>query len=72
VKYLQKDKLTKEDKDLIMNEVSILSQMDHPNVVRLYEFYDEPNMYCLVQEVVTGGELFDAIIAEGRFAEAKA
>jgi len=55
-----------------MNEVAILSQMDHPNVVRLYEFYDEPNMYCLVQEVVTGGELFDAIIAEGRFAEAKA
>jgi calcium-dependent protein kinase len=29
-------------------------------------------MYCLVQEVVTGGELFDAIIAEGRFAENKA
>jgi serine/threonine protein kinase len=55
-----------------MNEVEILSQMDHPNVVRLYEFYDEPHMYCLVQEVVTGGELFDAIIAEGRFAENKA
>lgn len=72
VKYLQKDKLTKEDKDLIMNEVEILSSMDHPNVVRLFEFYDEPKMYCLVQEVVTGGELFDAIIAEGRFAEHKA
>jgi len=55
-----------------MNEVDVLSSMDHPNIVRLYEFYDEPNHYCLVQEVVNGGELFDAIINEGSFAENKA
>jgi calcium-dependent protein kinase len=48
VKYLNKDKLTKEDTALIMNEVNVLGQMDHPNIVRLYEFYDEPKYFCLV------------------------
>jgi len=48
VKYLNKEKLTKEDKALIMNEVHVLSTMDHPNIVRLFEFYDEPKYYCLV------------------------
>ena len=46
--------------------------MDHPNIVRLYEFYDEPNYYCLVQEVCSGGELFDAIIKSGKFRESTA
>jgi calcium-dependent protein kinase len=46
--------------------------MDHPNIVRLYEFYDEPKYYCLVQEVCQGGELFDAIINAGKFKESQA
>jgi len=64
--------MTKEDLALIMNEVHVLSEMDHPNIVRLYEFYDEPKHYCLVQEVCTGGELFDAIITSGKFKESNA
>ena len=72
VKYLKKDMLSVEDKQTIMNEVNTLANMDHPNIVRLYEFYDEPAYYCLVQEVCTGGELFDAIIKSGKFKEATA
>jgi calcium-dependent protein kinase len=62
VKFLRKNKLSEYDTKQIMHEVKILSEMDHPNIVRLYEFYDEPKNYCLVQELCTGGELFDAII----------
>jgi serine/threonine protein kinase len=46
-----------------MEEVNMLAKMDHPNIVKLYNFYDEPAYYCLVQEVCPGGELFDAIIS---------
>jgi len=46
--------------------------MDHPNIVRLHEFYDEKNVYCLVQEIVTGGELFDHILKQKLFSEGNA
>ena len=46
--------------------------MDHPNIVRLYEFYEEPDYYCLVQGLCTGGELFDTIIKSGKLNETTA
>ena len=46
--------------------------MDHPNIVRLFEFYEEPNKYCIVQEVVEGGELFDVLIKKKNFTEGEA
>lgn len=38
------------------------TQVNHPNLVKLVDFYDEPQHYVLVQEYCTGGELFDRII----------
>ncbi len=32
------------------NEVSIMKNLDHPNIIRLYEMYEEENMYYLVEE----------------------
>ena len=43
--------------------------MNHPNIVQLYEFYEEPKHYCLVQELLTGGDLLDAILKSGNFSE---
>ena len=48
VKFLRKNMLTEEDKNQIFHEVKILSEMDHPNIVKLFEFYEEPKNYCLV------------------------
>jgi len=48
VKLIQKGKLTAEKKVAIFNEFEILKSLDHPNIVCLYEFYDEPNFYCIV------------------------
>lgn len=43
--------------------------MDHPNIIRLFEvFEDEKDLY-LVMELCTGGELFDRIIKFGHFSE---
>jgi hypothetical protein len=46
-----------------------MNDIDHPNVIKLFEIYDEPKKMHLVMELVTGGELFDRIVAKGSYTE---
>eukprot|EP00929_Paragymnodinium_shiwhaense_P001086 TRINITY_DN1012_c0_g3_i1.p1 TRINITY_DN1012_c0_g3~~TRINITY_DN1012_c0_g3_i1.p1 ORF type:complete len:494 (-),score=99.74 TRINITY_DN1012_c0_g3_i1:95-1576(-) len=45
-------------------EVAIQQQMDHINIVKLYEVFKDAKKWYLVMEICTGGELFDRIVAE--------
>ena len=47
--------------DKIVNEVAILSTLDHPNIVKYYETYDDKKFLYLVMGYVDGEELFDKI-----------
>ena len=53
------DKTNEED---VVNEVQLLIKMDHPNIVKIFEFYNGEKEYYLVMEYCSGGELFDKII----------
>ena len=53
----------------IMTEVEIQRKLDHPNIVKIYEFHeDEFNLY-LVMELCSGGELLDSIEKSGCMSE---
>ena len=58
--------------DAIRREISILFSLDHPNIVRLYEVYEENHYFHLVTEYCSGGELFDLLVAKGHYQEAEA
>jgi calcium-dependent protein kinase len=64
VKTISKASISKDMREhtMFFNEVDILIKTDHPNIVRLYEFYEDEKYYHLVTEFVSGGELFDFII----------
>lgn len=42
-----------------MNEVTILKKMNHPSILKIYEFYECPNCYYIVTELCLGGELLN-------------
>jgi len=53
-------------------EIAIMKQMDHPNVIKLYETYESTKTIHLVMELCLGGELFDRIIQMKKFNEKQA
>jgi len=53
-------------------EIHIMKMMDHPNVIRLYETYEDKLFIYLVMEWCPGGELFDRIIDCKKFTEPQA
>ena len=50
-------KLTEEDKVGLQNEIDILKQVDHPNIVKLYDIYEDDKYFFLVMELMMGGEV---------------
>jgi len=73
IKILDKDKIQRQNMGAqIKKEISIMKMVRHPNVVKLYEVLASRTKIFIVLELVTGGELFDKIVAEGRFAATQA
>jgi len=52
---------TEEGLQQLREEIAIMCQLDHPNIVRLEEVYESHSEIYLVQELCVGGELFDRL-----------
>lgn len=50
-------------------EIAIMKGLDHPNILKLFETFEDHKYIYLVLELCKGGELFDRIIDEGYFSE---
>ncbi|XP_051465836.1 myosin light chain kinase family member 4 isoform X2 [Apus apus] len=51
-------------KDEVKNEINIMNQLNHVNLIQLYDAFESRNNIVLVMEYVEGGELFERIIDE--------
>ena len=70
IKVLPKSMTSK--KESLLNEINILKTLDHPNIIKLYQTFEDNNNYYLVFELCKGGELFDNILEKGHFSEDEA
>lgn len=67
VKIIKKSSVSAAAGTNLLEEVAVVKQLDHPNIMKLYEFFEDKKNYYLVSEVYKGGELFDEIINRQRF-----
>ena len=49
--------MTEEDRVGLINEIDILKQVDHPNIVKLIDVYEDDSTFSLVLELMLGGEV---------------
>ena len=54
------------------NEIEVLKALDHPNIIKLFDCYQDKRYYYMVEEYCSGGDLFDYIQKEKFFTEQKA
>ena len=62
VKILSKKNMSEEDLLSMEQEIEILKQIDHPNIVKLNDVFEDERHICLVMDWMQGGELFDRIL----------
>ena len=53
----------------ISKEINILKDLDHPNILKVFEFFCNKNAIFIINELCTGGELFDKIVEVKHFSE---
>ncbi|XP_070603260.1 myosin light chain kinase family member 4 [Erythrolamprus reginae] len=52
------------EKEEVKNEINIMNQLTHVNIIQLYDAFESKNDIILIMEYVEGGELFDRILDE--------
>uniref|UniRef100_A0A1I8BUQ0 Protein kinase domain-containing protein n=1 Tax=Meloidogyne hapla TaxID=6305 RepID=A0A1I8BUQ0_MELHA len=67
-------KLVNTDQDFgaVNNELTILGRVKHHFVIRLEEVFRSPSKLFIVMEMASGGEMFDRVVAKGRYTEGEA
>lgn len=71
VKSIRREHIRKEV-HMLENELNILKEIDHPNIVKFMETYIDYRYVHIVMEHCTGGELFDRVLTLHKFRENEA
>ena len=71
VKSILKENI-KKDVKLLEEELAILTEVDHPNIIKFHETYIDYRYVHIVMELSEGGELFEKIVEMHRFSEVQA
>ena len=71
IKHIKKSRLNemKISQNLIEKEIQIQLSLNHPNIVRLFSYFEDSKNYYLILEYVNGGTLFNKIKSQRNFDE---
>lgn len=60
------------DKNFMLKEISVLTSLDHPNILKCYEIFEDTWRFYVSMEYCAGGELFGKIISLKKFNDLQA
>lgn len=66
---LNRKNIPKDEQKALANEIQIIKELDHPNIVKMYEEYEDAKFLYIVTELIEGGELFDELLRKKKFTE---
>jgi len=69
IKVIERSQLGSEEALWLENEVTILSQIDHPNIVKWREVFEDTENIYIVLDLLAGGELFHRVLDKRVFTE---
>ena len=70
MKVVKKDTINyQDDNHEFLKEIEILSILDHPNIIKIYEYYVDEINYYVVSELARGGELYEQIYTLKNYSE---
>lgn len=69
IKKMNKNDLNDNEQVDVPNEIQILKEIDHPNIMKIFEHYEDEYYIYIVSEYYSGGELFDFIQTNGAVSE---
>jgi serine/threonine protein kinase len=72
MKSIKKQNLPKEEQSSLINEVNLLKSTDHPNIIKIFDLYEDKSNYYIITEYCSGGELYDRIKKLHTFSEKQA
>ena len=62
-------KIVSKQSEASHNEIEILRRISHPNIMNIFEIFEENKKYYIITEMLEGGELFEFITNQGTFME---
>lgn len=72
VKIVRKEDLEFGERKKLLDGIEILKEMDHPNICRIVEMFEDRKRFYFVSEYLSGQELFDGIVQMNSFSESDA
>ena len=69
MKIISKDMIAEGQSQSLVDEIQILKKLEHPNIVKIYEYFDEKNYIYIVSELCDQGDLLGKLTKLGSMSE---
>merc|ERR1719198_2103348 len=64
--------MTSDGIDNLKQEIKLLAMLDHPNIVKIREAFEDRQSITIIMEICSGGELFDNLAEETNYSQQRA